>query len=106
MTRFSHALDGLSKVLLAPVSSEKTTRSGERENSVTFWVHPSSTKQHIKKAVELFFPQVKVKSVRTSVQGRKNVTFGQRKGRTKKTKKAYVTLVEGTQIDFTELELS
>lgn len=98
------SIDSLANVLLAPLVSEKTTRSGDRENSVTFWVNPRATKFEIKDAVEAFFPQAKVKSVRTIVKGRQNVRFGQIEGRTKKKKKAYVTLVEGTQINFAEFE--
>lgn len=96
-------LDLLANVLLGPLVSEKTTRSGERENSVAFRVSPSATKRQIKAAVEAFF-SVKVKSVRTCVEARKNIQFAQIDGRTKKKKKAYVTLVEGAQINFAEFE--
>lgn len=94
----------IANVLLAPLLSEKTTRSAERENSVTFWVDPRASKGEIKRAVEAFFPQAKVKHVRTIVKARNNVQFAQIEGRTKKRKKAYVTLVEGTQINFAEFE--
>src|SRR5689334_14556135 len=98
------SIDSLAHILIAPLVSEKTTRSGDRENSVTFWVSPRATKCDIKLAVEAFFPQAKVKSVRTVVKARDNVKFGQIPGRTKKKKKAYVTLVEGTQVNFAEFE--
>ncbi|MDQ3018516.1 MAG: 50S ribosomal protein L23 [bacterium] len=97
-------LHTLAKVLIAPLSSEKATRSGERENSVVFWVNPKANKLEIKQAVEAFFAPVKVKSVRTMVKGRSKVRFGQTNGRTKKKKKAYVLLAEGSQINFAELE--
>lgn len=94
----------LANVLIAPLISEKATRSGERENSVAFWVHSNATKKQIKQAVEIFFPDAKVDSVRTLIKGRSNVKVGQIAGRTKKKKKAYVTLASGTQINFAELE--
>lgn len=94
----------LANVLVAPIVSEKTTRSGERENSVAFWVNIKATKLDIKKAVEAFFPDTKVASVRTIVKGRSLVRFGQIEGRTKKKKKAYVKLLPGHQINFAEFE--
>lgn len=94
----------LSKVLIGPLVSEKTTRAGNQENSVTFWVNPKATKRDIKNAVEMYFPKAKVKQVRTLVVGRQFVKFGQTQGRTKKQKKAYVTLMPGNEIDFSEFE--
>lgn len=96
--------DVLANVLLAPLVSEKATRSGSRENSVAFWVDTKATKAQIKSAVEAFFPKAKVKAVRTVVKGRDFVKFGQTKGRTKKKKKAYVTLMPGTELNFAEFE--
>lgn len=97
-------INALANVLLAPLVSEKATRSGERENSVVFWVDPKANKLEIKQAVEAFFPQAKVKSVRTMVKGRSFVRFGKTQGRTKKMKKAYVILAKGTQLNFAEFE--
>ncbi len=94
----------LANVLVAPLVSEKAARSGERENSVAFWVNPKATKADIKKAVEAFFPNIKVESVRTMVKGRSFVKFGQTEGRSKKKKKAYVKLAQGHQINFAEFE--
>lgn len=96
--------DTLAGVLLAPLVSEKATRSGGRENSVAFWVDVKATKEQIKSAVELFFPKAKVKHVRTLVKGRDFIKFGQTHGRTKKRKKAYVTLMPGTELNFAEFE--
>ncbi len=94
----------LANILLAPIVSEKAARSGERENSVAFWVNPKASKSEIKKAVEAFFPSVKVTSVRTMVKGRSFVTFGGTEGRAKRKKKAYVSLAQGHQINFAEFE--
>lgn len=97
-------VNSLAKVLIGPLVSEKATRSGEQENSVAFWVNVKATKLEIKKAVEAFFPNVKVEAVRTMVKGRSNTLFGQIEGRTKKKKKAYVKLAAGHQINFAEFE--
>lgn len=94
----------ISNVLMAPVITEKATFSGERENSVVFWVHPKSTKPLIKRAVEKYFPKTKVKSVHTSILAREIVKRGGQSGQTKKRKKAYVTLVSGHEINLAEFE--
>lgn len=98
------SVNSISDVLIAPLISEKATRIGERENSVTFWVNPKATKDEIRQAVQTFFPGVKVESVRTLIKGRNFVQFGQVSGRTKKKKKAFVKLAPGHQINFAELE--
>lgn len=92
----------LSRVLIGPVVTEKTTLSGERENSVAFWVNPDSTKKEIAQAVEHFF-KVTVESVRTAVQRRPFVKFGQMEGRGAKKKKAYVKLEQGQEINFEDM---
>lgn len=97
-------INSLANVLVRPLVSEKATRSGDRENSVAFWVNPKASKLDIKKAVETFFPNVKVESVRTIVKGRSFVKFGQTEGRTAKKKKAYVKLAAGHQINFADFE--
>lgn len=93
----------INQIILAPLVTEKTTFSGERENSATFWVHPKANKGQIKHAVETFF-KVKVDSVRTLIKGRESKKFGQRSGMTVKRKKAYVTLAEGHEINLAEFE--
>ena len=98
------SINAIDRVLIAPLVSEKATRSNERENSVAFWVNCKATKHEIKQAVETFFPNVKVESVRTMVKGRTMVRFGQVEGRSKKKKKAFVKLAQGSQINFAELE--
>ena len=95
----SKSPESLVSVLIGPLVSEKATRVGDRENSVAFWVNPKANKEEIKQAVETFFPEVKVVSVRTMVKGRSNVTFAQIPGRTKKRKKAYIKLAQGNTIN-------
>ncbi len=82
-------------IILAPVISEKSY--GLIEDDVyTFVVHPDANKTQIKIAVEKIFG-VKVSSVNTlNRQGkRKRTRFGY--GKRKDTKRAIVTLAEGSK---------
>ena len=87
------------KVLLGPHVTEKAAIIGEASNQYVFQVMPDATKPEIKKAVETMF-DVKVDDVRvTNVKG-KVKRSGQRMGRRKNWKKAYVRVKEGQTIDF------
>jgi len=89
----------LLKVLLAPVVSEKATIAAERRNQYAFRVVPDATKREIGRAVESLF-QVEVDAVQVvNVKGKKK-RFGQRLGRRKDWRKAYVRLKDGHSIDF------
>jgi large subunit ribosomal protein L23 len=89
----------LLKVLLAPNISEKATTAAEANNTVVFKVTTDATKAEIKAAVEKLF-EVSVDAVRTlNVKGKVKRT-GSRLGRRNDWKKAYVTLSEGSDIDF------
>ncbi|BDZ41201.1 50S ribosomal protein L23 [Paraoerskovia sediminicola] len=81
-------------ILIAPVVSEKSYGLLD-EGKYTFIVHPSANKTEIKIAVEKVF-DVKVKSVNTiNRKGKARRTrFGL--GKRKDTKRAIVTLREGT----------
>ena len=81
-------------IILAPVISEKSYGLME-DNVYTFLVHPESNKTEIKIAIEKIFG-VKVSSVNTANrQGKARRTrFGI--GRRKNTKRAIVTLREGS----------
>jgi len=86
-------------VLLGPHLSEKSTRVGEAHNQVVFRVRRDSTKQEVRRAVEMLF-DVKVDGVQiVNIRG-KVKRFGQTLGRRQNWKKAYVTLAEGNDIDF------
>ena len=88
----------LMTVLRAPHFSEKSTQGLENRHYV-FKVLPAANKQEIKQAVELMF-NVKVSAVRTvNVKGKVR-RFARIVGRLKSYKKAYVTLHEGQEIDF------
>ena len=89
----------LMQVLLSPVVSEKSTIAAEAGNQYVFRVMADATKPEIRKAVELMF-NVKVDSVQVVNLKGKNKRFGRLMGRRNDTRKAYVRLAEGSDIDF------
>jgi large subunit ribosomal protein L23 len=92
----------LAQILVAPIVSEKATRVGEKHNQVLFKVLRNATKPEIKAAVELMFKaqNVEVASVRVVNQKGKTKRFGRSIGRRDHVKKAYVSLKEGQQLNF------
>jgi large subunit ribosomal protein L23 len=82
-------------VLRAPHVSEKTMGA---DRQYVFKVMKDATKPQIKKAVENLF-EVTVDQVRVVNMKGKVTRFGQRAGRHKDWKKAYVTLAEGCEIE-------
>ncbi|ACO73250.1 50S ribosomal protein L23 [Laribacter hongkongensis] len=93
----------LMQVILAPVVSEKSTRVADKYQQVVFKVAGDATKPEVKAAVELLF-NVKVDGVQMlNVKG-KAKRFGRFTGRRSDWKKAYVSLVEGQEIDLTAAE--
>jgi len=89
----------LSKILLAPIVSEKSARIGDESRQIVFKVVPNASKPEIRSAVEQMF-DVKVTAVKTANVKGKVKRFGQTMGRRSDWKKAYVTLAEGSDIDF------
>ena len=89
----------LMTVLLGPHISEKSTNVAEANRQVVFKVRRDATKPEIAKAVKLMF-EVDVESVQILNQRGKIKRFGARLGKRSDWKKAYVTLVEGQDIDF------
>ena len=89
----------LMQVLVAPIVSEKATSVGEKHNHVLFKVLRDATKPEIKAAVELMF-KVEVDSVQTVNQKGKVKRFGRTIGRRDHVKKAYVSLKEGQELNF------
>jgi large subunit ribosomal protein L23 len=89
----------LTKVLLAPIISEKATSAAEKTNQVLFKVLRDATKPEIKAAVELLF-KVEVEKVSTVVQKGKVKRFGRSMGRRDHIKKAYVSLKPGQELNF------
>jgi large subunit ribosomal protein L23 len=78
--------------------SEKSAKNAEYNNQYVFKVAIDAKKPEIKKAIESVF-DVKVTNVQTSVAKGKVKRFGQRLGRRKDWKKAYITLAEGSTIE-------
>jgi large subunit ribosomal protein L23 len=89
----------LSRILLGPVVSEKSTRVADLAKQIMFRVVPDASKLEIRKAVESLF-DVKVTAVQVANVKGKVKRFGQTTGRRSNWKKAYVTLAEGSDIDF------
>ena len=90
----------LLQVILAPIVSEKSSMIAEKNQQMAFRVAKDATKPEIKAAVEMLF-NVKVEGVSTvNVKG-KVKRFGRSIGRRSDWKKAYVSLVEGQEIDLT-----
>ncbi|AAQ61844.1 50S ribosomal protein L23 [Chromobacterium violaceum] len=90
----------LLQVILAPIVSEKSTMIAEKNQQVAFRVAKDATKPEIKAAVEMLF-NVKVDGVSTvNVKG-KVKRFGRTIGRRSDWKKAYVSLVDGQELDLT-----
>lgn len=88
----------LTKVILAPVISEKSNRLAEKQQQMVFKVLPDATKVEIKAAIELLF-DVKVASVTTTTTKGKVKRFGRTLGRRSDVKKAYVSLAEGQELN-------
>ena len=93
----------LSKVLISPVVSEKSTRAADQNKQMVFKVLRDASKPEIRKAVEKMF-DVTVTRVQVSNVKGKIKRFGQTMGRRSDWKKAYVTLAEGSDIDFVAAE--
>lgn len=88
----------LYSIVKAPVVTEKANLVSQN-NVIVLQVLPSASKEEIKFAVEQIF-DVKVKSVNTlNVRGKVKRT-GNRMGRRKDWKKAYVTLMPDQTINF------
>ncbi|MGB5180484.1 MAG: 50S ribosomal protein L23 [Gammaproteobacteria bacterium] len=91
------------KVLIAPIVSEKSTRLADENRQFAFKVVPDASKPEVRKAVELMF-DVKVDAVQIANVRGKVKRFGQKMGKRSDWKKAYVTLSEGHDINFTGAE--
>jgi large subunit ribosomal protein L23 len=91
----------LMKVLVSPIVSEKSTMVAEKNDQVAFHVLQDATKPEIKAAVELLF-KVQVESVQVLNQKGKAKRFGRYTGRRRNTRKAYVSLAPGQEINFVE----
>ena len=100
-TAVNYSEERLMKVLLAPVISEKATFVAERNEHVVFLVAQDATKPEIKAAVELLF-KVQVESVQVANRQGKQKRAGRFNGRRNHTRRAFVCLKPGQEINFTE----
>lgn len=91
----------LMQVLLAPQISEKATYVADKNEQVIFVVAPDATKPEIKAAVELLF-KVQVESVQVANLKGKVKRSGRSMGRRSDTRKAFVCLKPGQEINFAE----
>ncbi|HTN67805.1 MAG TPA: 50S ribosomal protein L23 [Burkholderiaceae bacterium] len=96
-----HGEERLMKVLLAPVISEKATMLAEKNEQVVFLVMADATKVEVKAAVELLF-KVEVESVQVANRNGKQKRSGKFNGRRNHTRRAFVCLKPGQEINFTE----
>ena len=87
----------LTRVIVRPVVTEKSTDMGESDKYV-FEVASDANKNEVKQAVEKFFG-VKVIDVHTMNMHGKPKRLGRHMGRRKDWKKAIVTLQSGDKID-------
>ena len=101
MNTVKHSEERLMKVLLAPVISEKATMFAEKNEQVVFLVTPDATKLEIKAAVEMMF-KVQVESVQVVNRAGKIKRSGRFTGRRNHTRRAFVCLKPGQEINFTE----
>lgn len=90
-------------VLKEPHTSEKSTLLADKCSQYTFKVLKTANKAEIKQAVEQLF-NVKVKGVTLMNVKGKQKRFKQMNGKRSDWKKAFVSLEQGHDIDFTVTE--
>ena len=89
-------------VIKKPLITEKTTVEKDARNVVVFVVHRDANKIEIKDSVEKLF-KVEVDAVKTANVAGKVKRVGKNIGKRPNWKKAYVSLKEGSNIDFFEV---
>jgi large subunit ribosomal protein L23 len=90
------------QIIKKPLITEKTSLGKDANNMVAFVVDRGASKIEIKQAVEKFF-KAQVKDVNTITVSGKRKRFGKHEGKRANWKKAYVTLKEGSSVDFFEV---
>ncbi len=89
-------------VIKKPLVTEKTATEKDAHNVVAFVVDRDANKIEIKQTVEKLF-KVEVTGVKTINVAGKVKRVGKNLGKRSNWKKAYVTLKEGSNIDFFEV---
>lgn len=98
---FKYSEERLMKVLLSPIVSEKSTFVTEKNKQVIFLVKKDAVKNEIKAAVELLF-KVQVKSIQVLNRRGKQKRFSRLIGYRKNTRRAFISLKAGQEINFTQ----
>lgn len=91
----------LRDILRRPIITEKSAGLMSAQNTYVFEVSEKANKLQIKNAVEQYFG-VKVTGVRTLIVRGKARRFGRFMGKRSNWKKAYVTLADGSSLNFYE----
>ncbi|MBF0607829.1 MAG: 50S ribosomal protein L23 [Candidatus Magnetobacterium sp. LHC-1] len=94
-------MNNLHSVIKRPLFTEKGTFLKDNENKLYVEVDLKTNKIEIKKAFEEKF-KVKVEKVAITMRPSKWKKFGKSIGKTRKLKKAIITLKEGEKLDFIE----
>jgi len=89
-------------VIRKPLVTEKTTLEKDAKNVIAFEVERTANKIEIKEAVEKLF-KVEVTAVKTVNVAGKVKRVGRQVGKRSNWKKAYVSLKEGSNVDFFEV---
>ena len=89
-------------VIKKPLITEKTTTEKDARNIIAFVVHRDANKIEIKESVEKLF-KAEVIAVKTAMVAGKVKRVGKQLGKRANWKKAYVTLKEGSNVDFFEV---
>lgn len=89
-------------VIKKPLITEKTTLQKDASNVVVFVVDKNANKIEIKNSVEKLF-KVQVDAVKTATLAGKVKRVGKNIGKRPNWKKAYVSLKDGSNIDFFEV---
>ena len=92
MTNTNTNKERLYDVIKKPIITEKSMMA-VRDNTYTFEVRKDASKVEIAQAVELAYPNRKVKKVRTVYMPSHQKRMGMKFGRTQSGKKAIVTIV-------------
>ena len=92
MTNTNTNKERLYDVIKRPIITEKSMMAAQ-DNTYTFEVRKNASKVEIAQAVELAYPNRKVKKVRTVYMPSHQKRMGMKFGRTQSGKKAIVTIV-------------
>jgi len=91
-------------IIKRPIITEKLTQLQDEYNRYSFVVDRNATKADVKNEIERLYPEVKVTKINTMIMPSKPkgryTKGGFISGRSKKWKKAIITLRDGDTIDF------